>query len=157
MPRAERSSIRHTKNRRTLRLEHLERRAMLSTTSGPVITLQAVNTVSDVWNLQGTVTEPGCSVAGLTVQFGGVLASNHLTATVQSKGTFSVCVQLPHVVTGVVTAQTQESNVAMTFIENATAGASGHVHPPIIVSHSPPHGDPRIPYRAAIDFVHSHA
>ena len=48
----------------------------------PVITLNAANPITDDWDFDGTVTDSGQPVAGLKVQFGGVLAKYHLSATV---------------------------------------------------------------------------
>ena len=89
----------------------------------PVITLAAINTISDMWDLEGTVTDHGQPVAGLTVQFGGVLANYHLTATVAANGTYSVTEELRDLARGTATAQTRAqdgkaSNVAMTYIVN---------------------------------------
>ena len=71
-------------------------------------------------NFDGTVTDNGSPVAGLTVQFGGVLAKYHLTATVQQNGTYEVTEILPNLAAGTGTAQTHNaagkaSNVAMDF------------------------------------------
>ena len=95
----------------------------------PVITFGALNTVSDVWDLEGTVTDNGKPVAGLNVTFGGVLSEYHLTATVQKNGTYSVSEMLLDITRGTGTAQThgadgKASNVAMTYIVNEHVGTS---------------------------------
>ena len=89
----------------------------------PVITLGAANTISDIWDLEGTVTDNGKPVAGLKVKFGGVLSKYHLTATVEENGTYSVTEELRNITRGTATAQTRAqdgkaSNVAMTYIVN---------------------------------------
>ena len=99
----------------------------MGVTPPPVITLQAANTISDVWDFEGTVTDNGNPVAGLTVRFGGVLANCGLTATVQANGTYSTTQIMPDLATGTATAQTQDvagqaSNVAMTYVEGRDAG-----------------------------------
>ena len=62
--------------------------------SPPVITFVAANTISDIWDLEGTVTDNGKPVAGLKVDFGGVLSSFHVTATVEEMGRYSVTEEL---------------------------------------------------------------
>ena len=110
---------------RTLRLEPLERRTLLSTVvstgSAPFITLCVANTITDYWDFEGTVTDKGHSVAGLTVQFGGVLKKYGLTATVEANGSYSITEELRNLTTGTATAQTHDaagksSNVAMDFV-----------------------------------------
>ena len=93
----------------------------------PVITLHAANTITDVWDFEGTVTDNGDPVAGLKVCFGGVLAKYHLTATVEENGTYDVTRELRNLVTGTGTAQTRDaagkaSNVAMAFIDSEYLG-----------------------------------
>ena len=74
------------------------------------------------------VTDKGGSVAGLTVQFGGVLAKYNLTATVQANGTYSTTEVLGDLTGGTATAQTRDaagtaSNVAMTLIDSRNVAA----------------------------------
>ena len=94
----------------------------------PVITLHDANPVLNVWDFEGTVTDKGHPVAGATVQFGGVLAKYHLTATVQTNGTYDVTEVLPDVSAGSATAQTcvagKASNVAMTFVDARSSTTS---------------------------------
>ena len=85
------SRRRHARSFRALRVEHLENRAMLSgspvvgappiiaAAPPPAITLVAINAMSDLWEFEGTVTDNGKPVAGLKVQFGGVLSRYNLT------------------------------------------------------------------------------
>ena len=126
---------RHARPFRVLRVEYLETRAMFSgspvvgappiiaAAPPPAITLGAINAISDLWNLEGTVTDNGKPVAGLRVDFGGVLSRYHLTATVEANGTYSVIEELRNIARGTATAQTHAqdgtaSNVAMTYILN---------------------------------------
>ena len=139
------SSCRHTRSYRALRIERLEHRALLAVvpvappTASLVITLHAANAVTDVWSFEGTVTGTGISVAGLTVDFGGVLASYHLTATVQGNGTYDCSELLRNLAAGTATAQTHDaaghaSNVAMTCILGQNGGCGGHAAPSVCVS-----------------------
>ena len=148
MPRAKRSIDRQTRSNRTLRLEALEQRALLSAAatvgttpiqpvesdSAPVITLGAIHSTSNIWTLKGAVTDGNYPVAGLRVEFGGTLARFHLAATVQKDGTYSVTETLPNVVTGTASAQTRDSrgkasNVAMTYILNYQASRQANIAP----------------------------
>jgi autotransporter-associated beta strand protein len=126
MLRAKSSSRRRNGLYRTLRLEPLERRALLSaattTNSPPTITLLAANEIGDFWDFDGKVTGGSGSVAGLTVNFGGVLAKYGLSATTEANGTYYITEELRGLTTGTATAQTANaagpSNVAMDFIDN---------------------------------------
>ena len=89
----------------------------------PVVTFHAANTITDLWDFDGTVTDHGHPVSGLKVQFGGVLAKYHLTATVETSGRYEISEQLRDLMAGTATAQTRDaagkaSNVAMTFIDS---------------------------------------
>ena len=117
-----------------LRIEPLERRGLLSAVTGggdPLhITLSAANTISNVWDLEGMVTDGTLPVAGLTVQFGGVLAKYGFTAIVEADGSYSVTEQLANVQSGTATAQTQDSaghksNVAMDLIDVQNVAVQG--------------------------------
>ena len=144
--RAKPSRRRRPRSSRTLRIESLESRALLggsgfadalSVTAAnppPVITLEAINTVIDVWDLEGTVTDNGKPVAGLKVDFGGVLANYHLTASVEDNGTYSVTKELRNLGRGTATAQTRAqdgkaSNVAMTYIVNNHLSPTSNIAP----------------------------
>ena len=66
-------------------------------------------------------------MAGLKVNFGGVLAKYNLTATVEADGTYSITEELRGLTTGTATAQTRDakgtpSNVAMDFVESLDSG-----------------------------------
>ena len=139
--RAKPSSRRYRRPFRALHVEPLEKRALLSgggfvdaaSVAGadppPVITFVAANTISDVWDLEGTVTDNGKPVAGLKVEFGGVLSKYGLTGTVEADGTYSVTDELRNIARGTATAQThaqngKASNVAMDYILNNPASSS---------------------------------
>ena len=94
-----------------------------------MITLGDINGISDVWTFEGTVTDNGNSVAGLKVNFGGVLARYHLTATVEANGTYDCTEELRNIRAGSATAQTHNaagmaSNVAMTFVDPRNVGST---------------------------------
>lgn len=116
---------------RTLRLEPLEQRALLSLTTGkaspPTITLTVANTIADCWDFEGQVTCKGSPVANLTVQFGGVIGKYNLTATTDSSGDYCVTEELPDLTAGTATAQTSnaagKSNVATDFVDSQNFGA----------------------------------
>jgi hypothetical protein len=122
MLRTKHSLSRRSGSNRTLRLERLEHREMLCChDAAPVITLDVANTTNDYWRIQGTVTDKDDAVAGLSVQFGGVLAKYDLSATVGADGTYSLTQKLPDIVAGMATAQTHDthgvnSNVATEYI-----------------------------------------
>ena len=139
--RAKPSSRRYRRPFRALHVEPLEKRALLSgggfvdaaSVAGadppPVITFVAANTISDVWDFEGTVTDNGKPVAGLKVEFGGVLSKYGLTGTVEADGTYSVTDELRNIARGTATAQThaqngKASNVAMDYILNNPASSS---------------------------------
>jgi hypothetical protein len=132
MLRADPASRHKIKSRRALNFEPLEHRAMLSATAGgatvPVITFMAKHEMNDIWDLEGTVTDQGASVAGMKVTFGGVLAKYGVTATVLANGSYCATEPLPNVATGTATAKTQvagmASNTAMSFLLNDNPGVT---------------------------------
>ena len=145
------------RSKRTLRVEALERRCMLSvaavpaapvvtvplaaapaalvgtntpaaavapittcchTASPPVISNFTIVQNDGVMVLKGKVADKDYAVKGLKVDFGGILAKYHLTATVLADGTFSASMKIPKGgIDGTATAQTHchglASNVAM--------------------------------------------
>lgn len=110
---------------RRLRFESLERRLMFATNvAAPVITQFGVsNPIKDTWIFTGKVADTSAPVAGMKVQFGGVLVPYHITATVQKNGTFEADEVLPFVKAGWANAQTQDSsgdksNVARAYVDS---------------------------------------
>ncbi len=102
---------------------------------GPVISLSASNAIGDIWDFSGTVTDHGEPVDGLTVEFGGVLESSHLTATVEENGSYSLTDEIVNIARGAATAQTQAedgtpSNIAVAYIiNNPCSGATSSIVP----------------------------
>ena len=76
----------------------------------------------DYYTLTGCVGDDDDDVEGFIVTFGGVLASYHLTATVEEDGVFAITVELPSLQGGSATAQTEDphgvlSNLAIDWVE----------------------------------------
>ena len=73
------------------------------------------------FTFSGTVTDVDDDVQGMIVDFGGILASYGVTATVLANGTFSLTQQFPGLQSGYATAQTEddggaESNLATVYV-----------------------------------------
>ena len=92
--------------------------------AAPVITQFGVsNPMKDIWIFTGKVVDAAAPVAGMKVQFGGVLAPYRITATVEKDGTFEADEVLPFVKAGWANAQTQDSsgnksNVAEGYVDS---------------------------------------
>ena len=74
----------------------------------PVISnFQGTSGPGDMWTFSGSVTD-NQPVAGLVVNFGGILEGDNLSATVQADGSFSLTTYLPGLESGTVTAIKQD-------------------------------------------------
>jgi len=79
----------------------------------PVISnFGGVQQLGDLWTFHGTVTDVDDPVQGMVVNFGGVLASFSVTATVEADGTFSLTREFLGLQSGTATAQTQDPHGA---------------------------------------------
>jgi hypothetical protein len=79
----------------------------------PVISgFTAILELGDLWTFEGTVTDVDDPVEGMVVNFGGVLASFNVTATVEADGTFSLTREFLGLQSGTASAQTQDPHGA---------------------------------------------